>query len=115
MVITHDHTHHTTLGNKHTHKLLVGLATEVIIEVGYDDTIDAIASKEQGTLLDSGKKLHTLGTPHSYAGMWLEGDNNTLGRQALRHSHNTLKQSSMPRVNTIERAHGDNRTHIVRE
>jgi ABC-type dipeptide/oligopeptide/nickel transport system ATPase component len=85
VVIAHDHATHAHACDKTTHKLLVALATEIIIEVYDNKVVYAPLRQETSALLDSREQLHILGTPHGDARVRIEGDDNTLACQALSH------------------------------
>ena len=114
MVIAHDHTHHTELCDKRlTDKLLERLATKGLIEVCNHHVVNAIATKQQSTLLDRCKQAHTLSTPHSDARMWLKGHNSTLRIETLGKRHHPTQQHMMTLVDTVKRAHSDHRTQTL--
>jgi hypothetical protein len=109
VVIANNHTAHTKPTVEHiANKLCVGLTTKLLVEVCNDHIVDAGTLEQKGTLLNRGKQLQTLVTPHSYAGVWVEANDNANATNALCHSLQALQQHTMSRVHTIERAYGNN-------
>ena len=114
VVVANNHTAHTEPTVEHlANKLLIGLTAKLLVEVRNDHIVDAGTLEQKGSLLDRGKQLQTLVTPHSDTRMRVEADNNTHATNALGHSLEALKQDTMTRVHAIKRAYRNNRWAVI--